>query len=306
MSESDPSIQAIVERLAGRLGPVDGGPVPLEGGITNRNFRVRFGEDDYVVRLPGKDTALLGIDRETERLASNAAAALGVAPAAVLGDADCLVTRFVPGAPIDPDALRGDPGPVARALRAFHDSDAKLPVRFWVPELLSRYALIVAEKGGSLPEAYGVASEVAGRIAGALPLAEPVPCHNDLLGANVLQVGDGVMLVDWEYAGMGHRLFDLGNLAVNNDFDPGAEERLLRAYLGAPPDAAMLAALRLMRLMSDAREGAWGVVQSVVSELDFNFDDYAARHFERLERAADDPSFEEWLDAASVSEGAHG
>ena len=43
-----------------------------------------------------------------------------------------------------------------------------------------------------------------------------------------------------------------------------------------------------MRLLSDAREGAWGVVQGVVSELDFDFDAYAARHFERLERAVAD------------------
>ncbi len=295
-----PAPRAIVGRLADRLGPADGEPIPLEGGITNRNFRVRFGGDDYVVRLPGKDTALLGIDRETERLASNAAAALGIAPAAVLGDADYLVTRFVAGMPIDPDLLRSDPGPVARALRVFHDSGTTLPARFWVPELLSRYALIVAERGGSLPEAYGVASEVAARIAQAIPLVEPVPCHNDLLGANVLKVGDGVMLVDWEYAGMGHRLFDLGNLAVNNEFDSAGEDRLLSAYSGSPPDAPALAALRLMRVMSDAREGAWGVVQSVVSELEFDFDGYAARHFARLEQAADDRHFEEWLDAASA------
>jgi thiamine kinase-like enzyme len=300
VSEWDSPTRAIVGRLADRLGPADGEPIPLEGGITNRNFRVRFGGDDYVMRLPGKDTSLLGIDREAERIAGNAAAALGIAPAAVLGDADCLVTEFVHGAPIQLDALRSDPGPVARALRAFHDSSAKLPVRFWVPELLSRYALIVAERGGSLPEDYGVASEVAARIAQVMPLVEPVPCHNDLLGANVLQVGDGVMLVDWEYAGMGHRLFDLGNLAVNNEFGRAAEERLLTAYLGREPDRGARAALRLMRLMSDAREGAWGVVQSVVSELEFDFDGYAARHFERLERAAADPSFEDWLDAAAA------
>ncbi len=30
------------------------------------------------------------------------------------------------------------------------------------------------------------------------------------------------MIVDWEYAGMGHPCFDLGNLAVNNDFDEAA------------------------------------------------------------------------------------
>ena len=48
--------------------------VTLLGGITNRNFRVNFGGTDYVVGLPGKRTELLGIDRESERIATKAAA----------------------------------------------------------------------------------------------------------------------------------------------------------------------------------------------------------------------------------------
>ena len=54
--------------------------LPLDGGITNRNFRVNFGGTDYVVRLPGKNTDLLGIDREAERLATKRAAELGPRP----------------------------------------------------------------------------------------------------------------------------------------------------------------------------------------------------------------------------------
>jgi thiamine kinase-like enzyme len=99
---------------------------------------------------------------------------------------------------------------------------------------------------------------------------------------------------------MGHRLFDLGNLAVNGEFDEQAEARLLSAYFGEQPSAGLHAALRLMRIMSDAREAAWGVLQRVISELDFDFEAYAARHFERLERAAASPRFEEWLGAATA------
>jgi hypothetical protein len=55
-----------------------------------------------------------------------------------------------------------------------------------------------------------------------------------------------------------------------------------------------------MRILSDAREAAWGVVQSVVSELDFDFETYAARHFERLLGAAADPRLEDWLGAAAA------
>ena len=302
-------LNEIVERLQQELGPMAGPPEPLEGGITNRNYRVTLGEREYVVRVPGKDTALLGIRRDAERIANAAAAELGIAPAVAAADDDCLVTHFVLCDPIDTDQLRAAPDGVARALRAFHDSGLQLPVRFWVPELLASYARIVGERGGTLPARYALAQDVAREIADVLPLSDPVPCHNDLLAANLLMVvgSDGagepanVILVDWEYAGTGHRLFDLGNLAVNNEFDEAAEERLLTAYYGAPPGPGLLAALRLMRIMSDAREGAWGVVQGVISELDFDFEEYAATHFERLARAAGDPRFAEWLATASVA-----
>ena len=126
------------------------------------------------------------------------------------------------------------------------------------------------------------------------------PCHNDLLAGNIIRSDGGtkVMLVDWEYAGMGDPRFDLGNLSVNNDFDEDDDDRLLRAYTGAPPSARMRAALKLMRVLSDAREGAWGVVQGVISELEFDFARYAREHFDRLTAAVCRPDFEEWLAAA--------
>ena len=94
---SIPELTEVVARLSALLGPRQGGVLPLEGGITNRNFRVNFGGDDYVVRLPGKDTNLLGIDREAERLATKCAAGLGLGPkvAAMLESPSCLVTCFI-------------------------------------------------------------------------------------------------------------------------------------------------------------------------------------------------------------------
>jgi thiamine kinase-like enzyme len=295
-------LDGIVDQLTGQLGSMAGPPMPLEGGITNRNYRVRFGARDYVVRLPGKDTALLGIDREAERLANQAAARLGIAPSVAAADEQAIVTEFVVCTAVDPDGLRTDPSQVARALRAFHDSGIELPTPFWVPDLLGDYARIVADRGGSLPSEYADTRALADRVAEALPLVEPVACHNDLLPANLLLVdGSRLMLVDWEYAGMGHRSFDLGNLAVNNEFDDDAETRLLAAYYGeAPPRASHRAALKLMRIMSDAREAAWGVVQGAISELDFDFAAYAKKHFERLGAAAEDLRLEEWLSAAAA------
>jgi thiamine kinase-like enzyme len=292
----------VVDRLAGRLGTVGGEPTPLDGGITNRNFRVRFGDRDCVLRLPGRDTELLGIDRAAERMATERSAALDIAPPLIAADEECMVTEWLPGGPIDGDRLRADPSSAARALRAFHDCGLELPVRFWIPALLEDYARVVAERGGTLPQSFRRTQELVARIAEVLPLDDPAPCHNDLLPGNVLATAADpgrAVLVDWEYAGMGHRYFDLANLAVNNAFGEAAQHRLLTAYFDAPPEPGRTAALRLMMLVSDAREAAWGVVQGSISELDFDFAAYARQHFTRLERNASDPRLEEWMRAAA-------
>lgn len=292
----------VVDRLAGRLGAVGGEPVPLDGGITNRNYRVRFGERDCVLRLPGRDTELLGIDRSAERVATERAAALGIAPPLIAADEECMVTEWLPGAPIDGDRLRADPSSAARALRAFHDSGLELPVRFWIPDLLEDYERIIDARGGQLPDAYRRTQELVARVAEVLPLTDPAPCHNDLLPGNILAADADpghALLVDWEYAGMGHPYFDLANLAVNNALDEAAQDRLLTAYFDQPPEPGRHAALRLMMLVSDAREAAWGVVQGSISELDFDFADYAHQHFTRLERNASDPRLQEWMRAAA-------
>jgi thiamine kinase-like enzyme len=295
-------LDEVLDQLEARLGPVAGAPVLLKGGITNHNYRLRVRGRECVLRIAGKDTSLLGINREAERVANQTAAELGFAPHVLAADARWLLTEWVDGRPGEPALVREVPEAVGRALRAFHNSRVRLPVQFWVPDLLDSYAEVVFERGGRLPEAYGQARELTARVADTLPLSDPVPCHDDLLPGNVMQVGEsgGVMLVDWEYAGMGHPMFDLANVAVNNEFGEAEEARLLTAYLVSEPAPGDHAALRLMRIMSDAREAAWGVIQGVISELDFDFEDYATKHFDRLAAAAADPRLEEWFDAATA------
>jgi len=290
----------ILQRLEPLLGPLTGEPAALEGGITNRNFHVTLGGADYVLRLPGKDTDLLGINRRAERLASEAAARLGVAPGVAAMLEDCLVTHFIACEPVSACELADDVEEIARALRSFHDSTARLPARFWVPDLLDGYAAIVRERGGTLPAPYAQARAASVRIAQALPFARPRPCHNDLLAGNIIRARDDgrMMILDWEYAGMGDPRFDLGNLSINSDFDQATDDRLLAAYYEQAPSDARRAELKLMRVLSDAREAAWGVVQAQISTLDFDYERYAGEHFGRLQGAVGQPAFAEWLLAA--------
>jgi len=277
------------ERLSAILGPAEGEPVPLEGGITNRNYRMRFGGREVVVRMPGKDTGLLGIDRAAERAASECAARAGVAPgvAAMLEDPPCLVTDFVAGETMDAERLRQPAAlaEVAEALRKLHGCGERLPSAFSAFRVVETYAERARSRGAEVPAAYGPAHETAAAIEAELAARgeSPVPCHDDLLAANFIASPAGLRIVDWEYAGMGDRWFDLGNFAVNNELGPEDEERFLAAYLARAPEAADLRALRSMRFMSDFREAMWGVLQGTLSDLDFDFAAYAAKHFKRLE-----------------------
>jgi thiamine kinase-like enzyme len=275
--------------------------------VSNRNLLVNFGGTDYVVRLPGKDTDLLGIDREAERLATRKAADLEMAPkvAAMLDDPACLVTCYVEGRTMTPEEMR-DPGilaEVARALRLFHDSGLDLPARFQPYELVRRYAENVTARGGDLPEGFDAAFKRAGQITAAVgehPEHAPKPTHNDLLAANFLGTPGGTMIVDWEYAGLGDPFFDLGSFAANNELSDADEGRLLEAYFQEPPEPRHRAALKLLRFMSDLREGMWGVLQSVAPKLDFDFGGYASVHFERLAQSGDDSRFARLLQDAST------
>ena len=255
----------------------------LSGGITNHNFRVDVEGESFVLRMGGAETELLGIDRRTEREANHRAFEVGIAPH-VVGFAEpegWLVTRFIRGRPIGLDEMHAPRTirRVASALRRFHDA-APIPGAFDSHAVVVDYRREAEAHGVTIPEAYARAIERSERIRAARGPQSSVPCHNDLLNANFLDDG-AIKIVDWEYAGMGDRFFDLANLSVNNEFGADEDRELMSAYFGTVRDED-LASLQQMKFMSDFREAMWGVLQSGISELDMDFNAYAAKHFERM------------------------
>lgn len=59
----------------------------------------------------------------------------------------------------------------------------------------------------------------------------PALCHNDLVCQNVLE-GERLMLIDWEYAGIGDPFFDLAVLVQHHGLDKALARCLLENYLG--------------------------------------------------------------------------
>jgi thiamine kinase-like enzyme len=231
---------------------------------------------------------VLGIDRRAEYQAASVAASLGVGPEVVafVEPEGYLVTRFVEGTPAPPEEIRRPEvlAEVAGLVRRVHDGPP-IPARFDSFRVVEAYRASAIAYGVDVPAAYEEAKVTADRVEAALGRQPPVPCHNDLLNANFIRSPEGIRIVDWEYAGMGDRFFDLANFSVNHELDEDGESAFLSAYFGEarPRDAAHL---RLLRFMSDFREAMWGVLQQGISELDFDFAAYAGKHFERLRGTA--------------------
>ena len=271
------AIDAVLERLwPGREVIVE----RLGGGLTNHNFKVAVDGEAFVVRVGGKDTELLGIDRRAEHGAALAAAQIGVGPEVVafVESENCL-------------------GRAARTLRLIHDGPP-VPGRFDSFRVVEAYRDTVVARGRDVPAEYADAETVAGRIESALGPREERPCHNDLLNANFIDDGERIRIVDWEYAGMGDPFFDLANFSINHELSEADDRALLAAYSGESGDADH-ARLGLMRFMSDFREAMWGAVQQAVSELDFDFVGYADEHFRRLEATVESARFRDALDRLS-------
>ena len=287
---------------------------PLSGGITNRNFVVRINQEAcqvqdrasfdarvpgaYVLRLCGKDTELLGIDRHVEHAAATRAAAMGFAPPVegFLEPEGYLLTGFIEAEPV-PDLLVDDVmAQVGSILRRTH-AGPELASTFDCFGIAGRYAKTAEHRRVSVPVELVRAQMVSAQIASAFGMfPEPlVPAHNDLLNANFMRDRAGrVWLIDWEYAGMNSRWFDLGNLATNHELDSWGRDALLQAYAGSVTPGGR-ARVTLMMVMSDLREAMWGVVQQAISILDVNYVEYAQRHFDRLLTNASTPEFTQAL-----------
>ena len=273
-------VDRVVERLwPGRAARVE----PLPGGITNANYLVDLGDQQVVVRVPGRGRDLLGIDPAGELAASNLAAALGIAPEVVAHDVElgCLVSRFVVARPISLDEMARPPmlEMVVRTLQRVHGA-GRIDTTFDYFAVIDRYHEHAAARGVREPFDFDAARSVMGRIAEARPFRPTVLGHNDLLNANFLFDGS-VRILDWEYAGMTDPFFDLANLSANHRFDDDTDSELLRLYFGACRDE-LLATLALFKLVSELREAMWGVVQLAVSDLDVDFAAYATERGERF------------------------
>jgi thiamine kinase-like enzyme len=257
----------------------------LSGGLTNRNLKVTTPTGVYVARLSSPESALLAIDRVIEHANSVAAAASTAGPEVIAyaPDVSVLVVRFLDGATWgNADVLDPANAPrVAHACRTLH-AGPRFVNDFNMLRLQPQYLALVLERGFRLPDRYLDFVPHLAAIADALD-ARPqptVPCNNDLLAANLIDDGDRVWLIDYEYSGNNDPFFEIGNLWSEAAGSPDDLERLVSAYVGRS-SAALTARARLWGLTSKYGWMLWAAIQDGASDLDFDFWTWGMEKYDR-------------------------
>ena len=273
---------------------------PLAGGLTNTNYKVTTPEGCYVVRISGKDTGLLAIDRENEAHNTIAAAEAGVgAPVvAALPEHDALVLEFLRGDVMSAEKLRrGDRlALIADSCRRLHGA-RRFRDDFDMFEIQRGYIGVVQERGFRLPDRYlDFEPQVRAVEAAMRRRAEPtVPCNNDLLAENFIDVGGELKLIDYEYSGNNEPSFELGNVWSESNLSLEQLGELVTHYYGAPL-RNKVARARLWGLMSKYGWTLWGSIQDGVSDLDFDFWGWAMEKYDRAVAEFDGPEFDGLLE----------
>jgi thiamine kinase-like enzyme len=272
----------------------------LAGGLTNTNYKVDAGGGAYVVRISAKDAGLLAIDRENEYQNSVAAAEAGVGAAVVsyLPEHGVLVLEFIEGRTQSPEDLRrGDKLDwVAAACRRLHGA-RRFRDDFNMFRTQRRYLRLVQERGFRLPDRYLEFEPQVRRIEEAMAVRDEgtVPCNNDLLAENFIDVGDGFRLIDYEYSGNNDACFELGNVWSESNLSLEQLDELVAHYYGQQL-ANKVARARLWGLMSKYGWTLWASIQDGVSDIDFDFWSWGMEKYERAVAEFDGPDFERLLE----------
>jgi thiamine kinase-like enzyme len=275
----------------------------LSGGLTNTNHLVLADGERYVVRIPGRSTELLAVDRANERANAEAAATTGVSPRIVeyLDRWNVMILEFVEGETMSGERLRSPEQVlrVAASLRRLHTAP-RFAKDFDMFRLTEFYLRVSAEHAVRIPAGFRDRMAQVGEIERAFAAnpVDAVPCHNDLLAENYIDDGRQLWIVDFEYSGNNDPCFELGDTAQECGFDQELRARLCEAYFGQMREDR-LARMNLQALMADVGWTLWAAIQAKISEIDYDFWGWATERWERAVSILESHDFGSWVRAAA-------
>lgn len=200
--------------------------VAVDGGDINKVFHLIDGERQYAVKWLGDDK-FSGVDRFHQFVLQQQLTVKGIAPNAIWLNND--ETLWVENWARSGDSMLESVSPenLAGVLWRIHG----LPITGRPLNLISRWEHYLGVL--SLPvddPLLDKVSSLRGQVVSSEQRQDDIVlCHNDLQEGHVLSLAPP-MVIDWEYAAMGNRYFDIASCAVINNYDDERIQRLCKSY----------------------------------------------------------------------------
>jgi thiamine kinase-like enzyme len=256
-------------------------------GMNNRVYRVDVDGRSVCLRMPGNGAAA-AVDRRLEEVNARAAAEAGVAPEVLyFGEDGLMLTRFIEDAvALRPERILASEGALkrgAQALRRLHESGTAFAGTFEAFGKIEDYVAALRRFRRAPTELEQAAIDAMPKIQMALAVhpSAPKPCHCDPTGRNLLDTGEKVWLVDWEYSGMNDPMWDLAYFSVESLLDEAGDRALLAAYFGRMPDVAEAARMAVWKPVCEVQAALWALIQAAEGNPGGDFTAYAKVTFAR-------------------------
>lgn len=190
-------------------------------GFTNQSVVLDADDQLFVLRLNRIGADSLGIYRDQEYLIWQAVANLGIAPELLYKDSlqDYALYQYIEGRVWTPDDLHS-PDQIERLgnlVKDYQQISIDLPARNYI-EYLEHYWNQIRQLSVTTPQLIAEWQDFQPKL-NSLQYSEwkPVLSHHDLIPENIIDTGQQLYIVDWEYAALGHPKLDWCVLGENNN-----------------------------------------------------------------------------------------
>lgn len=216
----------------------------IKSGLTNESWRVFSAGHDVVVRISRADERALQIDRASETRILGIVAQAGIGAPVIMCEPNLrlLVTCTLPGRNWLPEEAHAAPN-IARLAALLHRLHC-LPIPADVHVI--NFKAVLQGYWAELDTHSRASDQDLAQRAHALQIAESSSlsvqralCHTDIHHLNLIDDGQRLWLVDWEYAGIGDIYFDLASVCCFHHYDETTRRELLQRYFGGVSIAAV-------------------------------------------------------------------
>jgi len=261
----------------------------LSGGITNKLYRVQSEKGDYTVRIYGDKTDLF-INRDYEAQAIQEMAKIGVCSNMIkyMPEIGVTIVEFIDDAIVLKNDHFSDKSlypKIVEPIRKIHTSGVNLEAIFNPLVEVMKMSAILKRLNADYPE-----FEIEGTVERLIklssiiniPESEYCACHNDLLADNFILIKEEalfkydapVYIIDWEYAGMAPKYYDIADMFQEILVPREAEKEIVKVYCAGYKFHRMLYLIDLFKPFPDIYWFLWSLIQLNISKIKFDYYSY--------------------------------